>query len=165
VTRFSKKVVVSISLITNTIFIFALYWVPLNNIWGVFFVEWLGQLSYSPTVPLLWVLFADVCDFTEWRNGRSIAGFIYSTFFFALKAGISLGAFLGLQVMQHYGYVANAAQDPRSKQGILLTLTLIPGIFSVGCALSMLLYPITKRMNQDLADELAQRRAAASGDV
>lgn len=164
VTRFSKKLVVSISLITNTAFIFALYWVKMENIWGVFIIEWLGQLSYSPTVPLLWVLFADVCDYTEWKSGRSIAGFIYSTFFFALKAGISLGAFLGLQVMSHYGYLANVVQTDQSKYGILLTLTLIPGIFSVGCALSMLLYPITKPVYAEMAAELAQRRAAGISD-
>ena len=132
---FSKKVVVSVSLITNTIFIIALYWVPNDNIWGVYIVEWLGQLSYAPTVPLLWVLFADVCDYTEWKTGRSMAGFIYSTFFFALKAGISLGAFLGLQVMAYFGYQANVVQTDQSKHGIVLTLTLIPGIFSVACAL------------------------------
>jgi len=159
VAKFSKKLVVSVSLIANTLFIIALYWVPLDNIWGVFTVEWLGQLAYSPTVPLLWVLFADVCDYTEWKTGRSIAGFIYATFFFGLKAGISLGAFLGLQVMSHFGYVANAAQSDRSKLGILLTLTLIPGIFSVACAVSMLLYPITKYMSHEIADDLAKRRA------
>lgn len=165
VAKFSKKLVVSISLITNTVFIFALYWVPLDNIWGVFIVEWLAQLSYAPTVPLLWVLFADVCDYTEWKHGRSIAGFIYSTFFFGLKAGISLGAFLGLQVMSHFGYQANVAQTEESKTGILLTLTLIPGIFSVGCALSMLMYQITKKMNHEIADELAARRRAAASQT
>jgi GPH family glycoside/pentoside/hexuronide:cation symporter len=127
----------------------------------VFVVEWLGQLAYAPTVPLLWVLFADVCDFAEWKGGQSITGFIYSTFFFALKAGISFGAFLGLQVMSRFGYVANIAQTDKSKWGILLTLTLIPGVFSVVCALSMLMYPVTKQMNHEIADELASRRAKA----
>jgi glycoside/pentoside/hexuronide:cation symporter, GPH family len=165
VVRFSKKVVVSVSLIANTVFIIALYWVPFKNIWGVYIVEWLGQLAYAPTVPLLWVLFADVCDYTEWKTGRSITGFIYATFFFALKAGISLGAFLGLQVMSFFGYEANAVQTDRSKLGILLTLTLIPGIFSVGCALSMLLYQITRKMNHQIADELTARRATARQDA
>ena len=161
VVRFSKKLVVSISLIGNTVFILALFWVPLNNIWGVFSVEWLGQLAYAPTVPLLWVLFADVCDYTEWKTGRSITGFIYATFFFGLKAGISLGAFLGLQVMSYFGYQPNVAQSDQSKLGILLTLTLIPGVFSVACAASILMYPITKQMNRQIADDLADRRAAA----
>lgn len=162
IAKFSKKLVVSISLVANTVFIIALYWVPLNSIWGVFTVEWLGQLAYSPTVPLLWVLFADVCDYTEWKTGRSIAGFIYATFFFGLKAGISLGAFLGLQTMSYFGYVANVAQSDRSKLGILLTLTLIPGIFSTACAMSMLMYPITRNMSYDIADDLAKRRAQST---
>ncbi|HEY4329631.1 MAG TPA: MFS transporter [Phycisphaerae bacterium] len=157
--RFNKKLVVSLSLILNTVFILGLYAVPYNNIWGVYIVEWLGQLAYAPTVPLLWVLYADVCDYTEWKTGRNITGFIYATFFFGLKAGLSLGNFIGLQVMGFFGYKANEIQSDQSKLGILLTLTLIPGIFSVVCAVSMLFYQITKKMNNQIADDLTQRRA------
>jgi GPH family glycoside/pentoside/hexuronide:cation symporter len=159
VMRFNKKVVVSVALILNTVFIFALYFVPYTSIWTVYVVEWLGQLAYAPAVPLLWVLYADVCDYTEWKYGRNITGFIYATFFFALKAGLSLGNFIGLQVMGRFGYKANEIQSETSKLGILLTLTLIPGIFSVACAVSMLCFQITKKMNHDISDELAQRRA------
>lgn len=63
--------------------------------------------------------------------------------------------------MSRFGYVANAAQSDHSKLGILLTLTLIPGIFSVACALSMLMYPITRNMSDQIADDLAKRRAMA----
>ena len=80
--------------------------------------------------------------------------------FFALKAGISFGAFLGLQVMSYFGYQPNVVQSDGSKQGILLTLTLIPAIFSVACAVSMLMYQITRKMNDQIADDLAKRRAA-----
>lgn len=38
-------------------------------------------------------------------------------------------------------------------------LTLIPGIFSVACAVSMLMYPITKNMSHEIAEDLAERRA------
>src|SRR6185312_13823398 len=82
IAMFNKKWVVALSLITNTVFILALYLVPTTNIWGVFIVEWLGQLSYAPTVPLLWVLFADVCDYREWKSGISMTWFFYATLFF-----------------------------------------------------------------------------------
>jgi len=166
IAKFNKKVVVAVSLIFNTLFIMGLYFVPTNSvggIWGIYVVEWLGQLSYAPVVPLLWVLFADVCDYTEWKCGRNITGFLYATFFFALKAGLSLGSIIGGQVMDYFGYKANEVQTPDSKFGIVLTLTLVPGIFSIGCAISMLFYPVTKKMNNEIADELAARRAARAG--
>jgi Na+/melibiose symporter-like transporter len=166
VTRFSKKLVVTISCALNTAFILALFWVPVEkmtsgNVWSIYVLEWAGQLAYAPCVPLLWVLFADVCDYTEWKTGRNIAGFTYSTFFFALKAGNSLGNFLGLQIMAWFGYQANVVQTDRSKWGIILTFSLIPGIISIARLVSMAVYPITKKMNNDIADELSQRRADA----
>jgi glycoside/pentoside/hexuronide:cation symporter, GPH family len=167
-TRFTKKSVVTLSCALNTVSIFALYWVPTNNLWGIYLIEWFGQLAYAPSMALLWVLFADVCDYAEWKTGRNMAGFIFSTFFFALKAGNSLGNFIGLQIMGWFGYLANVTQTERSKFGIILTFSLIPGIISLARVGSMLLYPITKKMNHEIADELAQRRAdaaaAAAGD-
>jgi glycoside/pentoside/hexuronide:cation symporter, GPH family len=167
VSRFSKKLVVTLSCALNTVAILALYWIPVDHmtsgsIWGIYIIEWFGQLAYAPCVPLLWVLFADVCDYTEWKTGRNIAGFTYSTFFFALKAGNSLGNFLGLQIMAWFGYKANVVQTDRSKWGIILTFSLIPGIISLARVGSMLLYPITKKMNNDIADELTKRRTDAA---
>lgn len=167
VSRYSKKMVVTISCALNTVFIFALYFVPVQNmtsgnLWAIFTLEWMGQLAYAPSIPLLWVLFADVCDYTEWKTGRNIAGFTYATFFFALKAGNSLGNFIGLQIMEKFGYVANIVQSDKSKMGIMLTFSLIPGIISLARVGSMLIYPITKKMNTEISDELAKRRAAAN---
>jgi len=161
VTRFSKKSVVTLSCALNSVSILGLFWIPSNNIWGIYIVEWFGQLAYGPSMALLWVLFADVCDFAEWRTGRNMAGFIYSTFFFALKAGNSLGNFLGLQIMAWFGYQANVAQTDRSKWGIILTFSLIPGIISIGRLVSIGCYQITKKMNNEISEELTERRAAA----
>jgi glycoside/pentoside/hexuronide:cation symporter, GPH family len=168
VSRFSKKMVVTVSCALNTVFIFALYFVPVthmtaNSLWAIFVLEWMGQLAYAPCVPLLWVLFADVCDYTEWKTGRNIAGFTYATFFFALKAGNSLGNFMQLQMMKYFEYQANVAQTEKTKMGIMLTFSLVPGIISLARVGSMLCYKITKKMNNEISDELANRRAAAKG--
>jgi Na+/melibiose symporter-like transporter len=162
VAKFSKKSVVTLGCALNSVSIFALFIIPPNNLWTIFITEWFGQLAYGPCMALLWVLFADVCDYAEWKTGRSMAGFIYSTFFFALKAGNSLGASLGMWILGAFGYQANVTQDDRSKWGILLTFSLIPGIISIARVGSMLIYPITKKMNNDISEELAQRRAAAA---
>ncbi len=62
--------------------------------------------------------------------------------------------------MTHFGYQVNLAQSDPSKRGFLLKLTLIPGVLSAACAVSMLMDQITKQMNCRIADDLAQRRAA-----
>ncbi len=162
VMRFNKKAVVMISLTLNAVAIIGLYFVPYTNIWGVFTVEWLGALAYAPTIPLLWVLFADVVDYTEWKTGRRITGLIYATFFFALKAGLSLGGALAGWVLSAFGYDATKEITASAVTGIVLTLTIIPGIVAIGCAACMLMFRITKQMNHEIAEELAARRARAA---
>ncbi len=37
-----------------------------------------GRWAGGPTVPLLWVMIADVADYSEWRNSRRATGFMYA---------------------------------------------------------------------------------------
>ena len=46
----------------------------------------LGAVAYGPTIPVLWSMFADVADFSEWKTGRSATGIVFATICFALKA-------------------------------------------------------------------------------
>jgi Na+/melibiose symporter-like transporter len=115
-------------------------------------------LTYGPTIPLIWAMFADVADFGEWKTGRRTTGMIFATIGFALKAGLSLGAFLLLKFLASYGYVANAEQSPETLQGIRLVSSLYPAIMFGVCTLLLMIYPIGKRLTLQIASELAERR-------
>jgi Na+/melibiose symporter-like transporter len=122
----------------------------------------LAAITYGPTIPLLWAMFADVADYSEWRTGRRATGIVFATIGFALKAGLSIGAYLLLSLLAGYGYQANAAQSAEALEGIRTCASLIPaGMFAV-CTLLLLGYRINKRLTFQIADDLAQRRAAAA---
>ena len=113
----------------------------------------LGAIAYGPTIPVLWSMFADVADFSEWKNGRSVTGIVFATICFALKAGLSLGSFLMLQLLGMYGYVANQQQTAEALHGIRLTSSVYPTIMFVVCTLLLAVYQINKRMTLQIADD------------
>jgi Na+/melibiose symporter-like transporter len=123
----------------------------------------LGGVAYGPTIPVLWSMFADVADYSEWRNGRSATGIVFATICFALKTGLSIGSFLMLQLLQMYGYVANAEQSAAALHGIRLTSSVHPTIMFAACTALLAIYPIGKQMTHEIAEELAVRRAAREG--
>jgi GPH family glycoside/pentoside/hexuronide:cation symporter len=107
---------------------------------------------------LLWVMIADVADFSEWKNSRRATGFMYAGILFALKAGLSLGGALSAWVIAAYGYVPNVAQTQRALLGIRLGASIYPAATLALGIVCLVIYPIGKTLNIRVQDELTERR-------
>ena len=156
--RYGKRAVAIAGFATTTVFMMAFYLLPPGAIGATFLLEGLRALSYAPTIPLIWAMFADVVDFSEWKTGRRATGVIYATILFGLKAGLSMGGAIAGWLLSAYGYRANVAQTPEALHGIQMTISLFPAIFFGIVLLCLKAYPIHKRLNLQIQDELAERR-------
>jgi Na+/melibiose symporter-like transporter len=105
-------------------------------------------------------MFADVADYFEWRTGRRATGIVFATIGFALKAGLSLGAFLLLMLLAQYGYAANQDQSERALEGIRLGSTLYPAALFAACTALLAAYRINQKLTLQISAELTQRRQA-----
>lgn len=158
VIKFGKRIVALICFILTTIFLGAFILIPNEGIGMTFLLEFLRAITYAPTIPLLWAIFADVVDYVEWKTFRRTAGVIFATFLFALKAGLSLGGAIGLWILSSYGYQANSEQTETSLLGIRLTISIYPAIcLAVVCG-CLWFYKISKELNLQIQDELNERR-------
>jgi len=121
-------------------------------------LTFIGSIVYAPTIPLLWAMYADVADYSEWKTGRRATGTIFATIGFALKLGLALGSFILLKLLALYDYQANAAQGPKALEGIRMCSTIYPAVLFAICTVLLIAYKINKRMTIQIADELAERR-------
>ena len=122
---------------------------------------WLGILwavGWGPTVPLLWVMIADVADYSEWKTSRRATGFMFAGILFALKAGLSLGGALSAWVIDAYGYVPNAVQSERALLGIRLGASVYPALMLGIVLVCLASYPIGKALGLRIQAELTERR-------
>ena len=156
--RFGKKAVAIVGFVLTTICVAAFYVLPQDSIGSVYALELLRSLCYAPTIPLLWAMYADVVDYSEWTTGRRATGVIYATIMFGLKAGLSLGGAFSLWLLAGYGYVANQPQTETAKEGIRMIVSIYSAIFLAIVVVALITYKITKRMNLQIQDELAERR-------
>ena len=159
--RYGKKAVAIVGFTFATIFMAAFILLPANAIGATFLLEWARSLAYAPTIPLIWAMFADVADYHEWKTSRRTTGVIFATILFALKTGLSIGGAIAGWLLSGYGYKANAVQTEHALFGIRMTVSIYPAIFLcivVGCLVA---YRITKKLNLEIQDELAERRRAA----
>jgi Na+/melibiose symporter-like transporter len=164
-TRYGKRAVAIVGFALATILMSAFILLPSNAIGATFLLEWARSLAYAPTIPLIWAMFADVADYAEWKTGRRITGLVFATILFALKTGLSLGGAIAGWLLSGYGYVANVAQTPNALLGIRMTVSIYPAIFLVIVVICLFAYKITKKLNLQIQDELAERRRVSNATL
>jgi GPH family glycoside/pentoside/hexuronide:cation symporter len=156
--RYGKKAVAITGFSLTTMFMAGFIFLPADAIWATYIMDWLRALTYAPTIPLIWAIFADVVDYAEWKFNRRTTGVIYATILFGLKTGLSLGGFLAGWLLAYYGYVANAVQTQQALWGIRMTVSVYPAIFFGIVIACLSVYKISKQLNLQIQDELAERR-------
>lgn len=159
--KYGKKQTFIVCLTLTAIFTAMFYFPAKDNIGFMFVLNFLKSLAYAPTVPLLWAMIADVADYSEYVHYRRATGFVFAGVVFALKAGLGVGgAILGF-LLSGFGYISGAgvAQSDSAIHGIILSSSLIPAAtFFVG-VIALFFYPITKKYNEKMQAELAERRS------
>ncbi len=156
--KFGKKGIAFVGFALMTIVSGLWYFVAPEQVWAMVGLTALGGVFYGPTIPVLWSMFADVADFSEWKNNRSATSVVFATICFALKAGLGVGSFLVLQLLDMYGYQPGQVQDGEALRGIRLIASVYPTALFFVCTLLLAAYGINKRMTLQIADDLTERR-------
>jgi Na+/melibiose symporter-like transporter len=161
--RFGKKAVAATGFGLACVGSLAFYWLSPTNIWGMVALTVLIAVVYAPTIPLIWAIYADVADYSEWKTGRRFTGMVFATIGFALKSGLALGGASFLWIMAgFFGYDTKLPDAEHAVLGYRVCSGIVVGILFGICALLLIAYPITKKLTIQMADELAERRRATA---
>lgn len=109
----------------------------------------------------IWALAMDVIDYQELRTGRREEATGYAAFTFMRKIGQALAAIVPA-LLGVVGYVSSkgyAGQSAETVDGIYILATVVPLIMFVLMLVLMLLYPLNKKKDAEMREQLALRRA------
>lgn len=138
----------------------AMFFVPKDAIWALFALNAAVGLLLGPKSPLAFSMYADCADYTEWKTGRRATAMTFSAATFSQKLGGALASAAIAWTLAAMGYVANQAQSDASRLGIVLLLTVIPGLVALLAAWVMRFYPLDDTVLATVQRELRQRRDA-----
>lgn len=116
----------------------------------------------GPTSALLWAMFADTADYSEWKTGRRATGLVFSASGMSNKFGWAIGGTLAAALLAIYGYQANVAQTAHAQEGIRILMALAPAIGTLVCGLGMFFYRLEAKM-PTIQAELTAMRAKKEG--
>jgi GPH family glycoside/pentoside/hexuronide:cation symporter len=161
---FDKRTLLMVLMALVALLSVQLYFVSSDDIAMMFTLQIMIGLALGPKSPLVFSMYADTADFSQWRTGRRATAMIFSAAAFAQKLGGALaGAMIGW-LLASLGYVANQVQSGTSEQGIVLLLTLIPAIFAALAVPLIWFYPLDDETLTRVQNELEQRESSSTAN-
>jgi GPH family glycoside/pentoside/hexuronide:cation symporter len=136
------------------------FWVGPSQLKLMFFWHILINVFTGPTMVIIWAMFADTVDYSEWKTGRRATGLIFSAASMSQKLGWALAGALNGWVLWLFGYKANLAQTAYSLTGIRLMMSFIPAAAALVSLAIASFYPLTEKTIKTMEVDLGAKRAA-----
>jgi Na+/melibiose symporter-like transporter len=157
--KFGKKAVAVTGFGLASIGSLAFYLLSPTNVWGMAGLTAFIAIVYAPTIPLIWAIYADVADYSEWKTGHRFTGMVFASIGFGLKSGLALGSASFLWIMAGiFNYDTKLPDAASAVQGYRACSGLVVGILFAICTALLIAYQINKKLTIEMADELAERR-------
>lgn len=108
--------------------------------------------------PLIWSMYADSADYSEWKQGRRATGLVFSASSMSQKFGWTIGGAGAGWLLGYFGFQANVEQTAFTQNGIQLMLSILPAIAAVISVLFILFYPLSEEKLQLIEQDLNAKR-------
>jgi sugar (glycoside-pentoside-hexuronide) transporter len=162
---FGKRNFYMASMALTALFTAGFYFVPPANIGLVWAGHALISFVAAPTAPLVWAMYADTADYSEWKCGRRATGLTFSAASFAQKFGWAIGGAGTGWLLAFFGYQAGAAQSARTIDGIMMMMSVIPAAGAVVALAALWFYELDEATVEKMSADLAVRRARVPADA
>lgn len=156
--RFGKRNFYMVSMSVTALLTAGFYFVPPDNIRLVWIANTVINFCAAPTAPLVWAMYADTADFSEWKSGRRATGLVFSAASFAQKFGWAIGGAGTGWLLAYFGYLPNVAQSPRAINGILLMTSMIPAVAALIAVVALRFYELDEGTVGQMTADLKARR-------
>ncbi len=124
----------------------------------IFVFQFLISICAGSIFPLLWSMYADIADYSEWKSGRRATGLIFSSSSMSQKLGWTLGGALTGWLLAIYGFEANMVQSVETKTGIRMMLSFIPAAGALLSAVFIMCYKLSDSLMVSITEDLQERR-------
>ncbi|SHM58986.1 MFS transporter [Flavobacterium chilense] len=108
--------------------------------------------------PLIWSMYADSADYSEWKQGRRATGLVFSASSMSQKFGWTIGGAGAGWLLGYYGFKANVEQTATAQNGIQLMLSILPAIAALISVAFILFYPLSEEKLQIIEQDLNEKR-------
>jgi GPH family glycoside/pentoside/hexuronide:cation symporter len=156
--RFGKKNTYLTAMFLASVLSILFYLLNKTDIVMILVFQCIISICAGSIFPLLWSMYADTADYSEWKKGRRATGLIFSSSSMSQKFGWTIGGATTGWLLGYYGFHANVIQSDATQTGIRWMLSILPAIGAVLSVVFISIYPLSEKKLINITSELNQRR-------
>lgn len=157
--RIGKKQTFFMAMLLAAVFSSFLYFFGVSDTGMILALQFIISMCAGSVFPLLWSMYADTADYSEWKQGRRATGLVFSASSMSQKLGWAVGGWASGLLLAYFGFRANVEQTAFAREGIRLMLSILPAAAALISMLFISVYPLTEKKLKDIAAVLEERRA------
>ena len=129
-----------------------------HNLAFIFILQTLISICAGSIFPILWSMYADCADYSEFKTGNRATGLIFSSSSMSQKIGWAIGTALTGWLLAYLGFEANQVQNSSTIDGIKMFMSILPAIGSFLSIVFIFFYPLSEGKLKEIAISLKERR-------
>jgi GPH family glycoside/pentoside/hexuronide:cation symporter len=143
----------------------AFYFLKPTDLLWIFALQMIGSLAGGPISTLLWVMYADTADYSEWKTGRRATGLVFSASIMSNKIGWAIGFMIAGLILSMTGFKANIVQNMDVLNGLKAMMSVIPVAIGLVALVLLCFYRLDEPTMKKIKADLDERRKASETGV
>ena len=156
--RVGKRSTLMLSGVVTAALSVLFYFLPPAQLVLIFSLNILIGIAGGVVFPLIWAMYADVADYSEWRSGRRATGLVFSSSSMSQKVGWTFGSALTGWLLAWYGFEANVPQTDFALSGIRLLISVFAAVGALLSVFFVYYYPLSEARMVTINAELQVAR-------
>lgn len=156
--KLGKKQTFVLAMLGAAIFSVLFFFVKKGDIIQIYCLQTVVSFCAGIVLPLLWSMYADSADWSEWKTGRRATGLVFSASSMTQKLGWTLGGAVTLWLLSAYGFKANVTQNPETIKGIKYMLSFLPAAAALCSGIFIYFYQLSDKKMKQIIRELEDKR-------
>jgi GPH family glycoside/pentoside/hexuronide:cation symporter len=152
--RYTYMGAMAIATVLSIIF----YGMDSSSIIFIFILQAFISICAGSIFPLLWSMYADCADYSEYKTGNRATGLIFSSSSMSQKLGWAIGTAMTGWLLAYFGFEANQVQNAETISGIKMFMSIFPAVGAILSVLFIRFYPLTEKGLKTITAELEKRR-------
>ena len=158
----SKNLLVLSSLL-SAIFTMSFWFIERDQIFALYAINILASFFSGPLAVMMFAAYADIADYSEWKNHRRATGLVFAAAAFSQKIGSAIGGAIPGWCLASYGFLSPVdgviqEQSETTINGIIMMMSVFPGLVMLASTVVVLFYPLNKHKLVEIQTELSLRK-------
>ncbi len=162
--KIGKKKTYMGAMVIATLFSIFFFWLEKDQLTLIFLLQIIISVCAGSIFPLLWSMYADCTDYSEFKTGNRATGLIFSSSSMSQKFGWAFGSALTGWLLAFYGFEANTTQNTETIKGIKMFMSFLPAVGTLLSVIFINLYSLNEEQMKNIIEKLNVRRAKNTSD-